>query len=1133
MDDYLVESRRRAEQRNAEESSAYIERYGTVSPEDARLQLQVDASNMSSPELLLRAATSGSNQLVSLMENLKRKAIAPDPTYNFEDHKHDLMAGMPLESIGRLQTARSLEEARAVKADILENEHDMQLLAAAGFRGAAAQVVASLFDADSALTMLSGGALAGTKVAKVLGPLAKTRVGSAVALGAEGAAQSAVVEGIGAVSNPSYSPDQIPQAILGGFVLGGGLGALTKADLSAAAAVKDTRRELDDTAPERYMGDNPIDNNLTNTTIAQFSHGTAGAASTGTSPQIRATVGDAIADQIDEAIRYNTMHGLAWQQNNAFSGKGGKQAKWMYDAIRKSPLATDADRFWNSNSAIGTMVAHKLLESPAGIWRNNLSGDSIGRQYHTNLMHPVADMYPKAFDAWLKEKNYSLPSSLASVRRDIVQEFENELFVERQFRYHDGILDSSSSKAIRDLSDSLDVGFQRGVLIQKGRNGEIPLYGSETLEHVPGWMRQIVDGRKLAKLVSIIGEDKIVNELADNYSKLQGLSPTHATRFAKAVVSRANSVERGIDTNLLHLLQGEGEEFLREYLGNSMKMTKTDIEDIITGLRGTHAEHGKLSHLKARRDVDMRRIIPGTPYRLLDIYDTDILGLYTQYSRSVAMNSAAARHGIQPTDWHHIKEAVKQEELANGGRTLKDEQLDALEHIFRGRPLAGGLNPWVRRTLALTRLALLNGAGLTQLAETGVTVAAVGWESYVKTAPQVVRDMLSGKSPKAMKELADYSSAIAGEHNIVRYDLMLDEMQTKPGQFPELELLLDKLLIRGQRVQGIISGFFKIQGWQHQMAGRGLLHRLGRLFTDNVSMSAERLADIGMDKRLEGRVKKYFTDGTVVYGKDGAVEALNLDKWKPGDVTEFMSVFNRFIDQVVQKARHGEDWYWMHQDVGALFMSLKSFPLIAMQKQLLRHARLMDAETTMAFMYSLVTAGAVYTATQGIKGRTDKLDAVDIAKGAFSLNNLTGILPMLTDPIASMLGMDNLRFNQYGTQMGYGGDILSLPAPFQTLNRVAHAPESWMHVLSGDYNNGDINSIQATPLIGNLYGFSYLFNSMKKHGETEEPKTQEELPDTRTFVGRNFLMKLSPQQLKDMEAIGISVKYNGLDEIFK
>ncbi len=1090
MDDYIESERTWWKNQNADESSAYIGRYGTISPEDAKLQLQIDASKMSSPELLLRAATSGSNQLVSLMENLKRKAIAPDPTYKFEDHKHDLMAGMPLESIGRLQTARSLEEANAIKADMLENEHDMQLLASAGFRGAAAQVVASLFDADSALTMLSGGALVGTKVAKVLGPLSKTRVGSAIALGAEGAAQSTVVEGIGAVSNPSYSPDQIPQAILGGMVFGSGLGALTKADLSAATAVKDTRRELDETAPERYMGENPIDNNLTNTTIAQFSHGTAGAASTGTSPQIRATVGDAIADQIDEAVRYNTMHGLAWQQNNAFSGKGGKAVKWFYDVLRKSPLATDADRLWNSNSAIATMLAHKALENPIGVWRNNMSMDSIGRQYHTTIMRPVADAYPQALEAWLKEKNYNIPRSLASIRQDIMKEFHDELFMEMQTRYHDATPNTTQSVGIKQLADALDDANAKSVQIQKGRAGEVSLHGAEELEHVPGWTRQLVDGKKLFKIISEVGADKVINALADNYRRLQGLSPEHATRFAKAVVSRAHALERGIDTNLLHLLQGEGEEFLREYLGNSMKMTKTDIEDIITGLRGAQAEHGKLSHLKSRRDVDMRQTIPGTNYRLLDIYDTDILGLHTQYARGVSMNSAAARQGIQPTDWHRVKEAIKQEELANGGRTLSDEQLDAIEQMFRGRPLSGGLNPWVRRTLALTRLALLNGMGLTQLAETGVQIAAVGWESYIKTAPQVVRDVLAGKSPQAMKELADLSSAIAGEHNIIRHDLMLDEMQSKPGAFSELGLFLDKLLVRGQRLQGYTSGFFKVQELQHNLAVRSMLHRLGRMFNENVPMSAERLADVGMDKRLEGRVKKYFTDGTVVYGKDGAVEALNLDKWKPGDVQEFASVINRFTDQVVQRARHGETSYWMHQDVGAIFVSLKSFPLVAMQKQLLRHARLMDAETTMAFMYSLATAGVVYSATQGIKGRTDKLDAVDIAKGAFGLNNMTGALPMLTDPIASMLGMDNLRFNQYGTQMGYGGDILSLPAPFQTLNRVAHAPESWMHVLSGDYNNGDINSIQATPLIGNLYGFSYLFNAMKKHGaeNTDEQK---------------------------------------------
>lgn len=1059
---------------------------GSLSRAAQSRNLAIEAGESSTANLVGRAAFSGSNLIGSAWDYLGRKFIPSDPNFNFDDHKAELLSGIDASVyVDALRNTSSLEEARALKADILEGQHDLAVLGSAGVRGQAAQLLAGTLDVDTALTVLSGGSLVGAKFARSIGPLARTRVGAAAAMGLEGAAASAIVSGGLAVTDPNASIEDVPHAVLGGFVFGSVIGGVTKADLAAQSGVRSTRQEMQDTSAERYSP-NRINNYLTANAEERIDR-SIGAASIGMTQAQR----DALADSpralelVEDAHIYSAQHNLVGKQNSAFADNiVGKSAKYLYDAVRKSPIASDFDRMWNSNSVLATVLMHKLGESPIGLVRNNTSADSLGRQYHTSIMRPVADAYQNSFRMWLREEGITTNPVLAAMQGDVVRKFHYDMEMARLDRYFDQTM-KSGRDSFDTYLDARDIANKRAVEIQKGRAGENPMHGSEDLEHVPGWGRQLIDGRKLMQTVQSItaqlgrnGRDVILDTLATNYTRIDGLTPEHAMQYARSVLRRAEANERGIETNLIAMLRYEGEEFFRTYMRDN-GFTDKDIDSVITGMRGKEADRGKPGYLKARRDVDLRTVIPGTNHRLLDLYDTDILRVHADYARSVSMNAATARQGIQPSDWGDIKAAIKQEELANGGRTLSDEQLDAIEHMFRGRPLSGGLDPWVRRALAVTRLATLNGVGLTQLAETGVAIAAVGFESWAASAPRAFTDMMKGKKSLAMRQLADVSSAIAGEHNIIRADLMLDEMTANPGAMAELGMFVDKLLVRGQRAQGHVSGFFKVMEIQHSIAGRALLHRLGRMFKDGKAMSQGRLNDLGLDPKLQRNIQKYFTDGTVKYHPDGSVADLGISKWKGTDATEFASVMNRFTDQVIQKARMGESTYWFHKDVGAIFVSLKSFPLLALQKQLLRNARLADSEAAMAFMYSMLAAGVVYTAAQASKGKADDLDALSIMKGAFGLSNLTGVIPMFTDPVASMLGQDDWRFNQYGTRGGYGGDIISTPAPLPTLNRVAHVPESAAYLLTGNGDIGDVSALQATPLIGNLYGFSYMFNAMK------------------------------------------------------
>jgi hypothetical protein len=189
----------------------------------------------------------------------------------------------------------------------------------------------------------------------------------------------------------------------------------------------------------------------------------------------------------------------------------------------------------------------------------------------------------------------------------------------------------------------------------------------------------------------------------------------------------------------------------------------------------------------------------------------------------------------------------------------------------------------------------------------------------------------------------------------------------------------------------------------------------------------------------------------------------------------------------------GESSVLFHKDgVASLFLHLKAFPMLAMEKQAYRSLRLYDQEAGMGFLYGLGTAAAAYTIKQVINDRQDNLSAKQIASGAFNMSNLTGWIPMWTDPVAAMLGMDSLRFNHYATARGQA-PVFTAPAAYETLNRLVTVPGAIQHGLRGDLSTSDVRAMQAIPLVGNAYGLTAMFNNLKDYAkDVQKQKRKDE-----------------------------------------
>lgn len=775
----------------------------------------------------------------------------------------------------------------------------------------------------------------------------------------------------------------------------------------------------------------------------------------------------------------------------------GRAATRFNDVVNAMPFATDFSRFMRSGSVTAQMLAYDMLENASGIIRNNRSGAMLMDHYHKDILGNFMP-YHDAFDEWAsRTHNASIWTKVTD--NSLRERFNIAVISELNERNYGGaprVIDP----AVQRAADAIDNTFKREVEVNKGRPGEGTTKGYETLDPKSGYFPQKWLGGKMQKLIDsgqygngMKARKALTKAIAEAYVSMhRHMQMKDAEKWAGAVVDRALSTNEGISMNLVGIMKdADGRKPIEDLMIRN-GASKHEVDRLIETLTGTKEEAGRAGHTKHRIDADMR-FVASNGIKLMDLIDTDINKLVGMRARTAAGTAAMARKGIySKADIAEIKEAILQEQIANGqsvktgdvvsdfidkDRHLTAQDLDDLFTYFNGQPIAGGISPWYSRVRKLTNLALLNQLGLTQMAEFGPQIAAIGWKRFSALAGKELMDTLHKKDSPLVQELK-HMNVFVPEERMFRDDLTF-EYEKLSGTTNEYVQKFDNFLNKGQRLQGYTSLFYTIRKLQQRIA---LTSGADKVMTAMKAQnwSTDRMRDIGLDDTLMHKIKGDYVDTGIVQFQDGMLHKLNLDKWDDRDAEDFILAMNRNVNQLVQKAMAGESSAVFHRDgLAAIFWHLKSFPMLALEKQTMRNARIADMQAMGTFMYGLATAGMAYTVKQTINGRDDNLTPSKIAREAFGLSNMTGWIPMWVDPLAGMLGLDSFKLSSYGS---YGStDVISLPAISGTLDKMLQLPGTAAKIINPfvDLKNSDIRTLQAIPIIGNAYGFAYMFNAMK------------------------------------------------------
>ena len=1066
---------------------------GAASSQDTSRERNKDTSDAPG---LLSSAYQSSTLAATMYDYISRAIDNPiDPEFDwqksFDEHKKEL----PEVMWQALLNAGSEAEMKQLVQDVHEKIEMAEVLERAGTLGTVAQLASSIADVDVLVGggMFTGAFKSGAKTAFKGRIVASEALSDAAYTGVKQKAVPASISVSEALNKTSTFAGDVSKGVALGAAVGGGYGA-------GMYTLDPTSTGMDIVGGVMY---------------GSLIGGGIGTATGGYSALSRGAWNDAVRKQIqdfaeasaDPRIGLKNAHTQSIDDTAVFSTapakmkdaadtlmsqvqKGLPSKSKIADAVHKvfskTPLASDFDKLWNSPGSLPKALAYTLFESAAGVVRNSRSAAILDSLYTSRIVTPVMDVYEDIFNQYSKSVHKA-----GIVQRytdtNLRKAFHKEVVAEMSRRWNNGVPTKGVHPAIKQMCDQIDEASSNALRIGRGENGELPVRGFENLSARTGYFPLVHNGHKILEQISVRGRKSVENLITEGYKRaLPELSDDILRKMSKAVIRRAEAKAKDMDTTMISHVNADPREFMKQLLIDH-DVAEKEAENIVNVAFGEVPERGRAGYTKHRNPIDLD-VVGDDGLTMFDLIDIDVPRVWSKYSRDVAGRAALARKGIQDRQQLSgiITAILDEDNAVTGGKgALTREYLTDLMTYFEAGPVARGVSDGVKRMKMLTNLAYLSQLGLTQAGETGAILATAGVERFLhhsSLAARMIKGAKEGVTDLA-EELKFMSGSLWNDHLIYRDDLALDYARSSVAYSSPFWKTVDHLLARGQRVQGYVSGFYNIKQLQMRTAVNSQVDKVLTMLRDNDWSNLRRLQDIGFDEQyLKGIKEKYIDTGVVKWDEKGRyVDVANFGEWASKDVEAFALSIHRHTHQVVQLALAGESSVWMHKDVGSLLTQLQQFPIVAIQKQFVRNLKIGDPAALMTGLYGLATAAVAYSAKQIINGNTENLTPERISKGALNQANMTGWLPMMVDPMAHMLGVqDSISLSSYGR----GSQSIIDPPSLSAANSLLRLPQALADLtVGGGLSAQDKNALQALPVVGRMYGTAWLLRAMESPAE--------------------------------------------------
>jgi hypothetical protein len=755
---------------------------------------------------------------------------------------------------------------------------------------------------------------------------------------------------------------------------------------------------------------------------------------------------DAAGNVVQAAPKDDVLTGFGYEKLQT-----GKSAEEWVGQIESTPelkaaLATSANtyeragfgehaRLLRSESPAARMFASTLLDDGSTGARQNMTATGYNQMYQMQLESKFQSFDP----AWRDYRSSLGHTAIPGTKLFINPKSGADSFLSFQSGVWDILAqwDLAGARAVtRDMNPHMlkaanahaDTMQLAPNILRNGDTGTDAhrVIGSEGLKPNPGYMTLKWSNDGIKAYDARYGTGAARSLVATGYSN-RGMDASLADEIAGAVLKRQEDKALG--------LGGSNADFdaattiVDDVLnGSSRELTKGAAEAIqaVLSKHGT----GKQGYLRSRVDIDLT--VPG----MKELVDTNIVKNMRSYMGDVSGSAALARKGIRSKDeLENILQATARDMAKADGSNFEKARLDLDDIVagFMSRPVKDALNATGRRIQQGANLALLGQLGIMQAAETAniashaFAINAMKSDAF-KDTYRAIKDTFLGTRESTrtalVKEFEEATGVTVGiEDKIMRHAVNLDDKVG--GSMSKFTKNLDYGLNSGNHFQGYISGYNFFRGKQQTIQADLFLNNMARISKQgSYANAAKQLSSAGIDeqlwKRFDNAIKKHATevDGKVV---------MNFAKWESGLIDNVLVSTMRNMDQIIQTSRNGESPLLLSRGAGNFLSTLLKFPLLAMEKQMLRNgveggATQMVSAIAMGMLYN----SALYTARSAMTSTSEeqfeqKMDPKTLLHGSLMMTPAAGITANMVGIMSGFMGGE-----LYGSNYSSGGGLTSI-----------------------------------------------------------------------------------------------------------
>ena len=616
--------------------------------------------------------------------------------------------------------------------------------------------------------------------------------------------------------------------------------------------------------------------------------------------------------------------------------KKAESPEYSVDGKRLSKLLNMVDSLnptsnimLRSKNPVVRMAAIELLENGGGA-AGRRSTASIAKWMNERAI--VGDSVvglDREFRGWFKDQPDAsgMKEAFNGHKR---AEFNRLVAEEVEQRRYNGTK-TDLGQRVRAAADTIEQSFERARLMQV----DAKVAGWAALpESSKGYMPHRIKSDVYRNL-TLDQKRALHAELKDQFVTTSEFDAEFSDQLASKYLDRVEHRALGGFDSPMGLHQTGASDVIREAL-EAMNMTRDQVDAAMK----RHTA-GAANHTKKRLNLDLRKEIvleDGSKFRLMDLYDTDMLSLLRGQSQRVSGEVALARHGVMGKPGL----AVLRRAMGYGGNAEQAvaKEVGAFDQVaaeFLGSPF-GETNKWVDRAVQFNSVSSLGGMGFNQLGESiniaatlGVKAALSHVSEFGRLRSEVLALAAGNKIDNGLLQSIETMGGAEFGTDAYKMVFPMDNPDLFANSMGADSIHAGDRLLRGAgHLQSKLSLWRTVHSTQVRAVAEQIVLKAAKALKNGENDF--HLRDMGMDDDMLNRLRKDINQ--VVTMRDGKVTNFDITKATDTEAAHsFIQAVHRGGSQIIQGTFIGESGKYVHSSWLRLLTQFRSFSLTAIDKQ--------------------------------------------------------------------------------------------------------------------------------------------------------------------------------------------------------